>query len=348
MIGEQSFVRPVAAYLMVNGMPFLCLSASVSKSSTRTADTFTAALSLTYTAQMGMDEAAWSELDSAEAEVVFVAGASRSLISGEIDDISIDFIDRIITVKGRDKSAKLSEKRRSKKYNNQKSTDIVSEIAGDNGLSPVIETSDDDAGKIYTQDTVHHQLNKTDYETLTELAEREGARWYVTGDELHFVPKDSAGGVYEVFYDNSVYEISNAIKITATRNMKAAKSAKVKVKSFHNKDNKDYEGNAESSGSGSGTLEYSFTYPMMNQQQVDKIAKSKLKDAIRHEMNLSIDMPGDLDIFDAQKLSLSGTGSAFDQTYNIDKVEFKIGEDGGFEMSISTKAPKSGRSGSDE
>jgi phage protein D len=296
-----------------------------------------------------MDVAWWAEQDRIEAEIFFTVGdgGERAMISGEIDEVKIDLIDRIVSVSGRDKSAKLSEKRRNKKYNNQKSSDIVSEIAENNGLTPVIETSDDDAGKMYHQDTAHLALNATDFETLSALAEREGCRWYVSGDELHFVPKDTDNDAYQLIYREPTeeeYESGNFIKLSMSRNLRAAKPVKVKVKSWHHKDAKTYEHTEEADGSNGEALEYEHHIAMANQEQVEKVAKSKLNDVIRHEMSLTVEMPGDLDLDASQKLVLSGTGSEFDQEYDIDHIEFKM-EESGFEMSISTKAPKKGRKG---
>jgi phage protein D len=338
-------VRRPRAFLVINGMRLLCLKADCSSSSTRNADTFSAELSLAYTSGLGMDAGWWSDQDKIDAQMVFSVGGfgEKMMISGGVDEITIDLIDGCVSVSGRDKSAQLSEKRRSKKFNNQKSSDIVSEIASDNGLTPVIETTGDDAGKQYHQDTVHLALNATDFETLSALAEREGARWYVKGDELHFVPKDSSEGAYPLIYRDGSYKIANFEKLTMKRNLRADKPVKVKVKSWHHKDAKVYEHTEETGGSDGTPLEFEHHVAMANQAQVEKIAKSKMNDVLRHELSLDITIPGDLNIDASQKLILIGTDSAFDQEYDIDHIKFTIGEDGGFEMSINTKAPKKGR-----
>jgi phage protein D len=342
-------VRKPRAYLVLEGVRLLCSSASVTNSSTRNSDTFNAEISLGYSEGEGFDAAWWSEQDDMPADVIFTVdgtGGERVMITGQADEIDIDFVSRTVTVTGRDKSAKLSEKRRNQKFNNQKASDIVSQIASDNGLTPVIDTTDDDAGKEYNQDTAHLALNATDFETLSALAEREGCRWYVQGDELHFEPKDIDGDVYEIHYrppSEFEYMSANFVSLKAKRNLRASKTAKVKVKSWHPKDAKTYEHEEEAAGGGSEALEYQHQIPMLDQAQCEKVAKSKLKDVIRHEMSITVNMPGDLDIDVTQKILLTGTETAFDQEYAIDHIEFSIHDDGAFDMTISNKAPKKGR-----
>jgi phage protein D len=349
MAFETSQVRHPKAFLVIDGARLLCKKAEVSSSSTRKSDSFSAEFSLGYATDEGFDISWWADQDTMDAQVIFTTGVgdTKTMITGQVDEITLDLVEQTVSVKGRDKSAKLSEKRRSQKFNNQKASDIVSQIAADNGFSPVIETSDDDAGKQYHKDTVHLALNGTDFETLSSLAEREGCKWFVSGDQLYFIPKDADGDAYEVHYREPTpeeYESGNFIKLNMSRNLRAAKSVKVKVKSWHHKDAKAYEHTAEASGGGEA-LEYEHHIAMANQEQVEKVAKSKLKDVIRHEMNLSVTMPGDLAIDPTQKLALSGTGTQFDQEYDIDHVKFSMSYDGGFEMEISTKAPKKGRGG---
>lgn len=349
MAFESSDVRKPRAYLVIGGASLLCLSAHATRSRTRKSDTFEAEISLSYAAQFGFDVSWWASQGAIEADSVWSDGnTTKTVISGRVDSVRIDLVERIVHVSGRDASSKLSEKRRSKKYNNQKASDIVSEIAGDYGLTPVIETSEDDAGKQYQQDTAHLVLNKTDFETLSDLAEREGAYWYVDGNELHFVPKESGGNVYPLIYrppSAASYMAANFMRVRLSRNLRASQTAKVTVKSHHAKDDKDYEYTATSGGDGDGTLEYVHEIPMLNQKQVEKVAKSKLADVIRHELQVEVEeMPGDLSLEPEFKLSLSGTGSLFDQEYDIDHIQYQMRDGSNFTMSVHIKAPKKGRS----
>lgn len=87
-------------------------------------------------------------------------------------------------------------------------------------------------------------------------------------------------------------------------------------------------------------------YPGMNQQEVETLAKTRANETIRHEMCVEIEMPGDLSLDVTQQIQLSGTGTAFDQTYDIDELTFdyESGEEGFFTMMITGKSASQGRS----
>lgn len=335
----------VTAFLSAGGGQLPCINARVSKTSKRKGDHFDCKLPLDVAG-------AKSLINGGDASVIFSDGTKTvSLISGKIDNISVEWIDREICVTGRDKSAVLTEKRLNKQFKNKKTSAIVEEIAKDAGLTAQISSTDDDSGKKYDVDTVHLALNRTASETLSLLAEREGHRWYVTGNALHFEPKDAgnSGGSFQVTYipPSQGYETSNATYIRCSRNLTAARPTDVKVASWHHKDKKLYKATA-SGGSGSGDkLTYELHFPGMTQAQVEKIAKSHLSDHRRHELSVEVDMPGDLSVASNGVLQLQGTGSMFDTSYDIDSIEFHYaaGEQGHFSMSISGKTPGSDKGG---
>lgn len=102
------------------------------------------------------------------------------------------------------------------------------------------------------------------------------------------------------------------------------------------------------SDSASNQLKYEMHYPGMNQQEVETLAKTRADETIRHEMCIELEMPGDLSLDVTQQIQLSGTGTAFDQAYDIDELTFNYesGEDGYFSMSITGKSASQGRSAS--
>jgi hypothetical protein len=63
-------------------------------------------------------------------------------------------------------------------------------------------------------------------------------------------------------------------------------------------------------------------------------------------MQVTIEMPGDLTCDVRQTLTLSGTGTIYDQDYEIDGVDFEMSWDSGFLMTIEAKSPKAGRTAS--
>lgn len=346
MTFESSGVRQaVAGFLSIAGQNMPCASLSATKSGKRRGDTFYATIPID--ASGGFSEGFWASQESVEAEAVFSAGGlTRSLVSGNIDEISIDWINRSVQVCGRDKSALLTESRVNKDYTNQKSSDIVKDLAKTAGLEAQVLTGGDDVSKKYDIDTVHLLLNRTPFEAISVLAEREGVRWFVDGNTVYFGAVAS-GSAYPIEYQPPQlgYMKANAMRLTTRRNFVAAGSVESTVKSWHHKDKKLYEYTAKARGQ-KRLLGYEQHFPGMNQQEVETLAKSRANEAIRHEMCIELDMPGDLTLDVTQQIQLTGTGTAFDQAYDIDDLTFTFGsgEEGFLSMSIIGKSASEGRS----
>jgi phage protein D len=357
MAFETSGVRQsVSGFLSVNGQNMLCTHLSVTKTGKRRGDTFSATIPIDASA--GFSEAFWASQTSIEATAIFSAGGQQQpMVAGNVDEISIDWLNRSVHVSGRDKSSKLTESRVNKKYTNQKSSDIVKDLAQMSGLQAQVSSSGggDDVSKKYDIDTVHLILNRTPFEAISILAEREGVRWFVDGNTLYFGAQQS-GGAYPIEYQppQSGYITSNTTTLTTRRNLVAARDVESTVKSWHHKDKKLYQYTAKAPAaqgahaSQKRLLGYEMHYPGMNQQQVETLAKTRANETIRHEMGIEVRMPGDLSLDVTQQIALSGTGTLFDQNYDIDELSFyfESGEEGSFSMEITGKAASQGRSAS--
>ena len=286
------------------------------------------------------------------AAAIFSAGGQQqSMLSGTADEISIDWINRSVQVSGRDNSSMLTQSRVNDQYVNKTSADIVMDIAKNAGLQAQISSSKgDDVSKKYDIDTVHMILNRTPFEAISVLAEREGVRWFVDGMTLYFGPPQS-GGTYQIEYQGpqNGYMTANAMTLTTKRNLVAAQPVESTAKSWHQKDKMLYEHTAKAAGAHGGQkalLGYQMHYPGMDQQEVETLAKTRANETIRHEMCVEITMPGDLSLDVTQQIQLTGTGTIFDQAYDIDELTFTFesGEEGFLSMDIVGKSALEGRS----
>jgi len=351
--GAGSNVRTPRVWLSLNGAKLPCISATVTRKSERQADTFEAELSVDETAVAGYGYAEWADYQPTDVEILMSLDGSDavSVITGQIDEPHIHWGECTVTVSGRDKSGPLTEKRRSQQFKNQKSGDIASTIAQDHGLTAAVQATEDFAGKIYDVDTNHLVLNLSDHEILSRLADREGFRWYVDGTTLNFEPKGTDAGTFNVQWvppdGQGQVGFATCTDLETHRNMTAARPHSLAVRSWHHRDAKKYDGVNQSGGVGP-TVEIEHHHNGRNQAQVDKLSKSRLKEAIRHDCNIVVKAPADLTVTPRQKMNLSGTGTIFDQLYDVDSVELTIAWGSGSEMSVTGKIAKSGRDGSDD
>lgn len=345
-------VRQPRCWLLVNGAAIPCLSAEVTRKSKRSADTFSASMAIGTTQMFGMGLADWADYQPGDVSIIFAtqagAGDQTVMITGTIDTPAINWDDMTVAVSGRDKSGPLTEKRRSQKFLNQKASDIASQIAQDHGLSASVVPTSDNAGKTYSSDTAHIVLNRSDFEIMSDLADGQGYRWYVDGTTLYFEPKEQDSDVYSAtWYPPGAvapYGVASIYSLGTHRNMTAAKPHNLTVASWHHHDKKQYTSTATAGGVGSEPVEIDHHHNMRNQDQVNKLAASRLADAIRHDCNVTATGPGDLTVNARMKFQLSGTGTIYDQTYDIDSVAFQMGWDRFFEMTIEAKIAMSGRS----
>lgn len=81
------------------------------------------------------------------------------------------------------------------------------------------------------------------------------------------------------------------------------------------------------------------------QQQAENEAKRLQRLSEEKEKYVTVDAPGDLTVRATSSLTLTGTGTAFDQTYQIETVEHRFSVGGGYTMSITAKNSGKGDSG---
>ena len=315
---------------------------SVEQQATRKSSTFSAAIPMSYPGAMSLATIG----DNTASITVETRGIGATLITGELDNASFDFIGRTIRVSGRDKSAKLHENMSSEKWLNKTGSDIVSDLAGRVGLSVQVDASGLMAGKMLQQDYVRLSDNVTFAQIIHKLAEFDGARWFVDPmGTLHYVSISNPSGIYTLNYvpPTDGFISADFLKLTVRRNIPAGKTIEVTVKSWHPKDKKVYEKKAIVPGNG-GPLTYNYHIPNLKQDHVDQHAKTRANEPAQRELKLSASVAGDPNCNAGMGLQLNGTG-VFDQMYIMDTVHHEIGMSG-HRTNITAHAGKDGRSAS--
>jgi len=336
----SSGVGPHRAWVSVNGLTLPVIKGNVHIHGTKKASTFEATVALYQTPGL---EAALANIGDNQASVVAsTLGVEGTLVTGEIDDIDIDYIGGAAELCGRDNSAKLHEKLSAEKWINKHPDEIIQDLAGRVGLSVQIDPLAIKMARLMNSD--HVKLSDTvTYATLVhKLSEFMGAHWYCQGNTLKVVSGNPQGAPYTINIsigaNNEV--VSDALSLKIKRNVQAGKPIDVKVKAWHVQDKKVYTGQYTVGGNGT-QKEYTYHLPNLKQDHVDQHAKAKAKDHSRHELTISAEVAGDPTIDASGPLILNGT--AFAGSYTMDEVEHEIGMDG-HTTSITAKGPKAGRS----
>jgi hypothetical protein len=338
-VAISSGVGPHYAILTVNGGQFLIEKGTVEWTGTKKSSTFSASIPIGLPGA----EALISGLgDNVASIIVSARGQTATLITGEIDDTDFDYIDGMIHVSGRDKSAKLHEKLTAEKWVNKMPHEIITDLAGRAGLSTNTDQVALKMQRFMNGDHTKMTDNITYGNAIHKMCELMGARWSVKDSTLS-VKIDPPSGAYSIFYsrDGNGDIVSDAIHLRVKRNIQAGKPQKVTVKSWHHHEKKTFTG--ENTVGGNGTpREFVYHLPNLKQDHVDQHAKAKSKAHSRHEITLSATLVGDPSIDPAEGVTLTGT-SAFCGPYTIDSLEHSFGFDG-YTMEMTAKGPMKGRS----
>jgi signal transduction histidine kinase len=82
---------------------------------------------------------------------------------------------------------------------------------------------------------------------------------------------------------------------------------------------------------------YIFREPGLTQAQADAVAVARLNDLTLHERRIRLAMPGDLTLTPRSIITLTGTGTDFDQDYYVTELRIECTMDRGFAMRVEAK-----------
>lgn len=334
-------VGPHAAWLNCNGT-WPIEHGGVAQSADRKTSSFSGVVPMGFAGA----RQAFASLAAGESATITVMtrGQTATLMTGEVDEVSFDYIRREIHFRGRDKSAALHEKITSEKWINKLPSDIVRDLIGRAGLSGNVTGSSVKAGKQLQQDFVKLSENSTFARIIHEMARIDGVRWWVDPNgTFHYVPYGNTQGVYSIMINQASEPISSdCMELKVSHNLQAGRPIAVTVKGWHPKKRQlfEYQSNVEGSGP---TRNYYYQVPTLTQDHATRRAKSEATEKARHEFLVTATVVGDPSVQAGMGLQLSG--SDFDQVFEIDAVHHDFGMSG-HRTHITARSPKSGRSAS--
>ncbi len=273
---------------------------------------------------------------------VMTRGVTKTLLTGEVDEVAFDMIGRTVSVAGRDKSATLHETKTSDKWLNKKTSEIVKDLAERAGIKADVKTLSTMAGKMLEQDYVALSDGESFSNVIDRIAEADNARWWLDGDGvLHYVPIGTSAGTYSIYIDQSGQPIrSDCLHLRVHADMRAAKDQEITIRSWHPRKKRVHHYKSRLIGRG-GKATFSDSIPNLQQNQVEHLARRIAEARARHEITVSATVVGDPSISVGMELSLKGT-TAFDQTFEMDVVSHDFGMRG-HTTSLTARAARKGR-----
>ncbi|MEQ1694786.1 MAG: hypothetical protein ABL901_03000 [Hyphomicrobiaceae bacterium] len=339
--------RRLIAAVVIDGVECPATDVTVDQSSNQSPDTFSATLALNGLPP-GRDAAYFSSADEIPCDVIVAVGMSGGLLfSGSADKVDVDFEAGNVKLSGRDKSKDLIESKATKTHKNKSSKEVVDEYAGEAGLEVDADEDAGKAGKQYRQEWNRVTDLSSKWSAIQHMADREGKHAFVQKNKLYYRNLDETDlGAVEVDYQGQSpfgHAEGNFIGLKVSRNLELAKTTKVRVRSYNSETEERHDETETLGGSGKERT-YDYRHAGMTNGQAKKTAKKRLREHTRHERTADVTLPGNPDISPLMKLLITGTGTAWDQDYHIDRCGHRISGDK-YDVHITAKNSSKGRGG---
>jgi phage protein D len=285
----------------------------------------------------------------------FSASDLKKYIYGRVDEVTYDPVGTFIEVSGRDLTADFIDTKTYEQFVNHTSSEIAVELASRHSLTAVVMHTTTKAGTYYTAETRRIPLDRSEWDLLTWLAQEEGCSVYVKDQQLFFdqIVKPDASR-YALRWEQPTPESGlasptfNGVDIVCSRNLTLANDIIVYVRSSNSRNPKGFTVKAQASHTkkaiskgatqpaGAAQI-YSFVVAGKSHLQAQTMANKKLAELSFHERRISVTLPADDLLQPSTLVSLSGTGTDFDQTYYPDSITRRLSFAGGYTMHLSAK-----------
>jgi phage protein D len=269
------------------------------------------------------------------------------LITGEVDHQEFCLEKGTLDISSRDLSSRLIAKRIQTMYQNQTSSEIATQFAQENGLTPQVTSTSTLVGRYYQQDHTNSTLGQfsrptTEWDLLVFLAQREGFDVFVQGTALYFQPitPPNADPYVIRWVPPSPVPRLNVVSLKLQRSLTLAKDIEVNVQSFNSNQSRSFVRKAHGSipgYKGGQTQKYVYVRPNLTEDQAQQLANSLLTELSKHERVVDVEMPGELMLTPRNLVQIQGTGTSFDQVYYIQTITRSISFDEGFRQSLKLK-----------
>lgn len=287
----------------------------------------------------------------------YTASDLTSLIFGQVDRIEYDPVNFLLDLSGRDLTRVFIDTKSTVKYSLLTSSQIATTLAQKHGLTAKVTQTKVPVGKYYDLDHVTMTDERSDWDLLLYLAQVEDFEVYVRGQTLYFNPKRADVRATQPVANPYVIEwiqptapnmapSANVQTLQFTRALTVSRGIQVLVRSWNQRQAKGFTAAWPSSPKttqiGKATpfgnsQVYVRTFPNLTQDQALQKAKALYEAIVQHEMRFEAELPGDVILDTGTTIQVTGTGTAYDQTYYPDSITRRMEWDGGFTMVVTAK-----------
>jgi phage protein D len=350
-----SIGRAPRCQLVINGQKVAPIECNVHVSIHQSADTFYAKLPLLPS--LGLDAAFWANTAPIPIEVDgvndFNSASFSPLLIGQVDRPQLILHESAVMLRGRDKTAALTDTKTTQLWVNQTDQQIISSLAQQAGLAVQFGADAIKAGLDLDADYYQeHSDQDAPWNVIVALARKAGCIAFVKGTTLYVQPIDAAppNGNYLInWYLASLYQLpsSMAVMLSAAHNLTLAKQTTLTLQSWQHQQGQAVTSSYQSKPANANADRTIYTRRAANltKEQQDRIALAHLKETLTHEREIDIsNYPGDVAVIPGlMGLKLTGTGTQFDQTYVLSDALHRFSNDGGYTMDLTAHSQDASR-----
>lgn len=287
-----------------------------------------------------------------------------SLIAGRVDSIDLDLVQGLLTITGRDYAGAFIDNKLIQNFVSQSASRVVTTIATARGvpIEHIEETPPSETvGQVSGREPYLLSVHQSEWDLICGLARGENFVAYMTPTGgLYWGPDPAqASGVtpYRIMWQpgaNGGPPVSNAMRLSLSRDMTIARGVAVKVMSYSLKTGKPftttYPKTARSITPGAATPygpSQLYQYVLRGShspQEAEAYAEAKYQQIIAHEMRLSARFPADDILTPQMPVVVSGTGTPWDQTYYPQRITRGMDISEGYWMTLEAKNEAAGTS----
>ena len=337
--------------VLVGGVPLPgCMAVSVTSTNDFHGDTFSAQFATSAAVSGFGDQAWWSSQETISVDVqvgqIPPGGGEAnavwtSMLTGIVDQVESNLLSQSVSINGRDQTSLLNDTGEGGFDVNQTSSEVVTALAKQVGLTPDVYPTTTIIGRLYELEQGQGRLQRghrvaTMWDAVVELARLEGFDAWVSGSTLHFQPRANANSEPYVVNVSGIVRTSGGLSVKAKRALHIAGGVKVTVRSWNARLAQAITSTASTVGAKGSQKQYNVLRAGMTQAQADAKAQQVLKEILHHERTLDFDMPGDLTPSPRMMLRLEGTNTEWDQAYYIQTVTHTV-DSSGFQTSVTVK-----------
>ncbi len=253
-------------------------------------------------------------------------GVWTSLLVGTADTLAFDPVRGVLDIEGRDLSATLVETQASETFANRTSSEIVELIAARHGLLADVQQTGTAVGRYYQAEHDRLALGQfaravTEWDLLAFLAGQEGFDLFMQGATLRFGPPDG---------DAVPLRVQDCLSLQLEHALGLAQAVEVTVRSWGTRAGAAVEYTAQGGGGGGAVRRHALVRPNLDAGQAQLVAERALADLQRHEWTAQAAMPGELGLSARSRVTLLGTGTAWDRDYAVAELSRHLDARRGF------------------